>query len=138
MNPLIVVFLGVIALGALVQAALLAALAVFTVRANRRLTELHARARTQIPLWGQKTRDATRRAAALSETARSFSVRHQGAVDAGAAGARKAAVLAVALAIPRLRQAVSLAGTVRSAVRAFRGVKRPGAPLAMEASGSRR
>jgi hypothetical protein len=138
MNPLIVVFLGIIALGALVQAALLAALTVMTVKAGSRLRELEARARTDIPRWGLKAREVGMRTAALSARARSMAARAEGSVDASVARAQGVARWALRRFFPAVTEGLAVAHGVRKAVAVYQRMGGPGAGIAIESGGSRR
>jgi hypothetical protein len=130
MDPLIVVFLGIIAFCALVNAVVLTVAAVVGWKAAARLDTLAERAESEIGRLGQKVEQLTARVETLARQAHETMARTEPAVDRAAARTERAgSAIRRAVETPgaALRNGGALLHGVMRAIDAYRYLRRPAA-----------
>ena len=128
MDPLIVVFLGIIAFCALVNAVVLTAAAVIGWRAAARMDALALRAESEIVRVGQKVENLTERVETLARQAHETMARTEPMVDGVAARTERAgSAVRHAAESPgaALRNGGAILHGVLRAVEAYRQLRRP-------------
>jgi hypothetical protein len=128
MNPLIAVFLGIIAFCALVQAIFFTGLAVASWKAAHRIDEWATRAEGELARQGQRVEQLTARVEALSRQAHEVMVRAEPVVDSVAARTERAGEVlrhAVELPFVPFRNGAALVHGVLRAFAAYRQMRRP-------------